>query len=231
MITIDTRIEQACSKDSRREHLMHPYYTGKAIVASNGKGLVCLNGLDYEGLGTPGHIPLEAIKFARKQKGARKGVITLAERAVVEGESFSRDFGRFRNWEHCVPKANTWSDDNLIICNPYALAGIAKATGSSFMLLNDVGAWFYRPLCGTTVAVMAHGLARANELTLPDTPAERDKAAGLDPALLLRMTQALGGSTEAHVRLQETDATISPVRINLPMRSAKDFAILMPRRR
>lgn len=104
------KIELACSKDASREAIAHPYLDQTepdkpVIVATSGSVLAVIVPENAKGE-TAGHIPVDAIKRARK--AAKGSVLLFADDkgVVADGATFARAPHKFPNWRAIMPKGD-----------------------------------------------------------------------------------------------------------------------------
>ncbi len=132
----DCKIEKAIEIKSSRQYLSSPYFTGDALVATNGHILayVPVEHDSSEDDVEPGHVPLDAIKHARKTR--QLDVSTLENGSwVVAGVQFPReDLGKFPDYEQIVKTPCELADkDDSITVNLDAklLYELAQAIGTN----------------------------------------------------------------------------------------------------
>jgi len=141
---LNTKIEKVCAEEGREgkyASLVNPYFDGKKIVATNGTILAVIPAgelqIEADKPDTPGFIPVQAIKEARKQKRSFTGSILLGKVAKVEGTA--TEYPRNPGDQTFPPGA---LEDNFgfgdIVCknkvkiniNPEFLWNIAQAIGA-----------------------------------------------------------------------------------------------------
>lgn len=112
MILPNTKIEKALDPKDLRTYLHDPHFDGSRIVATNGR-IMAVIPVEVGKGDTPGPVPLEAIKLARKTKLPD---IELSEtEALAAGVKFPReDKGKYPDFEQVIPKESTEKPDLVI---------------------------------------------------------------------------------------------------------------------
>jgi DNA polymerase III sliding clamp (beta) subunit (PCNA family) len=103
-----TKPEAFTSKDETRTHLYNVYLDteAKKLVATDGHRMIVTPVEDCEN-DHSGFVSRDALEYARKLAGGRKGTPTIGANGVLaceNGATFPRPEGEFVNWKQVMPK-------------------------------------------------------------------------------------------------------------------------------